>query len=108
MVYVVFGLYILSCVGAGVWRCGTSSIDWAQLSRLLPKDGDRIQSPKRCVLNKKTGQWIMSRHSVVVLIYHRHKLLVVLVFDDITHCLIMLHISIRSSSSIIICVKIKK
>jgi hypothetical protein len=26
----------------------TSSVDWAQLNRLLPKDGDRIQSPKRC------------------------------------------------------------
>jgi hypothetical protein len=25
-----------------------SSVDWAQLSRLLPEDGDRIQSPKRC------------------------------------------------------------
>jgi hypothetical protein len=22
-----------------------SSVDWAQLSRLLPEDGDRIQSP---------------------------------------------------------------
>jgi hypothetical protein len=27
---------------------GTSSIDRAQLSRLLPEDGDRIQSPKLC------------------------------------------------------------
>jgi hypothetical protein len=27
-------------------------IDWAQLSRLLLEDGDRIQTPKRCVLNK--------------------------------------------------------
>jgi hypothetical protein len=31
----------------------TSSIDWTQLSRLLPEDGDRIQSPKHCVLRKK-------------------------------------------------------
>jgi hypothetical protein len=30
----------------------TSSLCSAQLSRLLPEDGDRIQSPKRCVLNK--------------------------------------------------------
>jgi hypothetical protein len=30
-------------------------MDWAQLSRILPEDGDRIQYPKRCVLNKKTG-----------------------------------------------------
>jgi hypothetical protein len=25
---------------------GTSSIEWAQLSRLLPEGGDRIKSPK--------------------------------------------------------------
>jgi hypothetical protein len=31
----------------------TDSIDWAQLSRFLPEEGDRIQSTKRCVLNKK-------------------------------------------------------
>jgi hypothetical protein len=33
-------------------RCpeiGTSFIDLAQLNRLSPEDGDRIQSPKRCV-----------------------------------------------------------
>jgi hypothetical protein len=29
-----------------------SSIDLAQMSRLLSEDGDRIQSPKRCVFNK--------------------------------------------------------
>jgi hypothetical protein len=43
---------------------GTSSIDWAQLSRLLPEDGDRIQSLIRRVLRKKrikTGLWIMSK-----------------------------------------------
>jgi hypothetical protein len=34
----------------------TSSLDWAQLSRLLPEDGDRIQSPKRCFQNK---DWTM-------------------------------------------------
>jgi hypothetical protein len=32
---------------------GTSSIDCMQLIRLFPEDGDRIQSPKRCVLNRK-------------------------------------------------------
>jgi hypothetical protein len=26
---------------------------YAQLNRLLPEDGDRIQSPKRCVFSKK-------------------------------------------------------
>jgi hypothetical protein len=31
---------------------GTRSVDWAQLSRCLPED-DRIQSAKRCVLNRK-------------------------------------------------------
>jgi Zn-finger protein len=31
-------------------------MDWVELSRLLPEDGDRIQSPKRCVLkNKEDG-----------------------------------------------------
>jgi hypothetical protein len=25
----------------------TESIDWAQLSRLLPEDGEKVQSPKR-------------------------------------------------------------
>jgi hypothetical protein len=46
MVYVVFGLNTLS----GVDWCPEieiSSVDWAQPSRLLPEDQDRIQSPKR-------------------------------------------------------------
>jgi hypothetical protein len=32
---------------------GTTPIDWAQLGRLLPEDGDRIQSSKHCVWNEK-------------------------------------------------------
>jgi hypothetical protein len=32
---------------------GTSSADWAQLSRLLPEDGGRVQSPKCCFYIKK-------------------------------------------------------
>jgi hypothetical protein len=44
---VVFGLYNLSCVGSVVRR-EISSVDWAQLSRLLHKDGGRMQSRKRC------------------------------------------------------------
>jgi hypothetical protein len=32
---------------------GSSSIDWAKLSRLLPEYGNRIKSPKRYVLNKQ-------------------------------------------------------
>jgi hypothetical protein len=44
-------IYVILC------RCWcpeirTSSIDWAQLTRLSPDDGYRIQSPKRCVLKK--------------------------------------------------------
>jgi hypothetical protein len=31
-----------------------------------PEDGDRMQSPKRCVLNKKTEQWLMSRMILVI------------------------------------------
>jgi hypothetical protein len=27
----------------------SSSIDWAQLSRLLPDDGGRVRSPKHCI-----------------------------------------------------------
>jgi hypothetical protein len=34
------------------YSIGTSSIDWAQLSRLLPEDGNRIQSLKRFVFNE--------------------------------------------------------
>jgi hypothetical protein len=35
---------------------GTSSVNWVQLSRILPENGDRIQSPKCCVLNiNRTG-----------------------------------------------------
>jgi hypothetical protein len=52
---------------------GTSSMDWAQLSRPSPEDGDRIKYPKHPVLNKNTGLWIMSKNTVIVLIYHRHK-----------------------------------
>jgi hypothetical protein len=51
-----------------------SSVDWAQLSRLLSEDGDRIQSPKRC-FNEQIGRWIMSKRSIIALMCHRHKLL---------------------------------
>jgi hypothetical protein len=30
----------------------TTSIDWAQMSRFLPEDGRRFQSPKRVLKNK--------------------------------------------------------
>jgi hypothetical protein len=60
-------LVYLSCLVLALMsrhRIYTSSINWAQVSRLLPDDGDRMQSPKLCVLNKKTGQWIMSKNLI--------------------------------------------
>jgi hypothetical protein len=36
-----------------VSEIGTGPIDWAQMSRFLPEDGDRIQSPISCVLKCK-------------------------------------------------------
>jgi hypothetical protein len=52
-----------------LWWCwcpeiGTSTIDWAQLSRLLPED--RIQSLKCCVLNKIQDDEIMSKNRIIV------------------------------------------
>jgi hypothetical protein len=44
---------------------GTSSIDWAQLRWLLPGDRDRAQSTKQHL--KKTGQWLTSKKSIIVL-----------------------------------------
>jgi hypothetical protein len=45
MIYLSTKLHIPSSNGPEI---ETSSVDWAQLSRFLPEDGDRIQSPKRC------------------------------------------------------------
>jgi hypothetical protein len=39
---------------------GSSSVDWAELNRPLPEDGDGVQSPK-CFEIRKAGQSIMSR-----------------------------------------------
>jgi hypothetical protein len=44
--WLVYVSYLLLVQVSGV---GTSSVDWARLSRFLPEDGDRIRSPKRCV-----------------------------------------------------------
>jgi hypothetical protein len=57
---------------------GTSSINWTQLEYVLPENGDRIQTPKLCVLKHddiqiKTRRWIMSKNVTCVLMYHRHK-----------------------------------
>jgi hypothetical protein len=50
------------------WLYRLCSNEW-----VLPDDGNRIQSPKRWVLNKsramfsiKTGQWIMFRNMIVI------------------------------------------
>lgn len=53
---------------------GTSSIDWAQLIRLSSLDGDKIMSPKRCVLNKKKKArwWIMRPKFKNCIHNHRH------------------------------------
>jgi hypothetical protein len=55
VIYVVLGLYDPILCWCWCPEIGTSSIDWAQLSRLLPEDGDKTQSPKRFVFNKKQG-----------------------------------------------------
>jgi hypothetical protein len=47
-------------------RCpeiGTSFINLGQLSRLSPEDGDRIQSPKRCVLKKNKMMDYVQKHN---------------------------------------------
>jgi hypothetical protein len=59
------------------WFCcqktGTSSVDWAQPSRLLSEDGER---------EKKTGQWgVMSIKLVIVLLHLCQKVL-----DFINRC----------------------
>jgi hypothetical protein len=61
----------------GDWtpEIGASSVDWTQQSRFLPEDGDRVQPPKRCVFKTETRRWILSKSIMVVLMYHRHKLL---------------------------------
>jgi hypothetical protein len=48
MVCAVLGLYTPSWCWYKCPELGTSSIDWFQLSIILPEDGDRVQSNKRC------------------------------------------------------------
>lgn len=53
---------------------GTTCIDGSN------KDGFTLKwkqnpAPKHYVLNKKTGQWIMSKNTIILLLYHCHKLL---------------------------------
>lgn len=53
-------------------RRQTSFIYWVHLSYVPLEDGDRIRSPKRCVLIKRR-QWIMFKIMVDILINNRHK-----------------------------------
>jgi hypothetical protein len=45
-------VYISSLIWFWAPEIGTRSIDCAQLSRLLPENGDRVQHPKRRFVNK--------------------------------------------------------
>jgi hypothetical protein len=49
----------------GHFPSSTNSIDWAQLSRLLPEDRCRVLSPKHCFKYKKTGLRIMTKKSIL-------------------------------------------
>jgi hypothetical protein len=76
---VAFILNILIILAAcnNIYKCNVieiNSVRWAQVSRLLPEDRDRIQSPKRC-FNEISVRRIMSKRSIIVLMYHRHRLL---------------------------------
>jgi hypothetical protein len=51
---------------SGHLEIGTSFIDWAQLSRCLPQDGDRIQSPKHCDLNKNRMMDNLQKHNTCI------------------------------------------
>jgi hypothetical protein len=44
----------------------TGSVRDAQQMKQCMYNRDRIQSPKYYVLNKKTGQWIMSKNTIIV------------------------------------------
>jgi hypothetical protein len=60
-----------------VWVFRWNLHSWTRSIELVPisEGGHRIQSPKRRVLNKNTGRWIMSRNTIIILIYHLRKLL---------------------------------
>jgi hypothetical protein len=56
--------------------------NWGYSTKERENFGDRIQSPKRCVLKNKqdgfqirTRRWMMSKNVIFVLMYHRHKFL---------------------------------
>jgi hypothetical protein len=58
--------------------------------QVSPEDRDRIQSPKRCVFkNKQDGvldqdkTLIMSKNTILVLIYHHHKLLDFIFYPEV-------------------------
>jgi hypothetical protein len=47
---------------------GTSSIDWAQLSRFFPEDGDRNQLPIHCVLNKNRTLDNVQKRNICIIV----------------------------------------
>jgi hypothetical protein len=62
----VLGLYTPSWCWYKCPEIGTSTIDWAHL-RVLPEDGDTIQSPKRRVLKHKQSEMDnVQKHSICV------------------------------------------
>jgi hypothetical protein len=56
-------------------------MEWAQLSRLLHGDGDRVS--ETLLINKKTWRWVMPKKSIVVLIYHCHKLIDLIYIQEV-------------------------
>jgi hypothetical protein len=55
-------------------RIGTSSTDWAQLSRLFTR-GRNQSSFSETLFHIKQGPRIMSKKAIIILIFHHHELL---------------------------------
>jgi hypothetical protein len=68
------GVYIVSCVGTGVRR-------WELVISIGPNwvgfclTTETESNLRNAVLHRKTGRWIMPEKSIILFIYHRHKLL---------------------------------
>jgi hypothetical protein len=74
---IYFGaLHVQKTQSFGHWIMSPSSV------KDLPEDGDRIQSSQTFCFKYVTGRWIMSRNTIIVLIYHRHKLLGIMCRKD--------------------------
>jgi hypothetical protein len=71
MVCAVLGLYTLSWCWYKYAEIRDELFGLGPTEQVLPEDGERIQSPKRCVLKyeqdgvlNKRGRWIMSRNII--------------------------------------------